>query len=834
MEPGCVNDDLTELLSTYLHKASLISELPNSVQVVIIGGGVVGCSVAYHLAKLGVSEVLLLEQNQLTSGTTWHAAGLVGQLRASKNMTRLAQYTTELFKSLASETGIETGFQQTGSFTLATDEERLEELKRQSTMARAFGVECELIGGEFLRDTWPEIRVDDVCGGVYLPGDGQTNPVDTTQALARGAKQMGVEIHENVRVEKLLVQGDRASGVELSDGRHINSAQVVLAGGMWSKDFAAQSQISIPLQAAEHFYVVTESISSFKKMRPTLRVPGEQAYYKYDAGKLLLGFFELKSKPWGADGIPSDFAFESLPEDFPHLEPLLDTAMSRFPALRSIGIQLFFNGPESFTPDDRYLLGETPELEGLFVACGFNSIGIQSSGGAGRVLAQWMHEGKPPMDLWDVDIRRTFDFQSEKSFLQARTTESLGLLYDMHWPHRQYATARDIYQSPLHQELLQCGAVMGEVAGHERPNWYAREGERQYRHTYGRPNWFDACQAECDAVSERVALFDQSSYPVFKVSGVEALNFLQHLSANNVDVEPGQIVYTQWLNEDGGIESDLTVTRISAEEFMVVGACGSSRRDFYWMKRRAPEFNCDVSLAPEVKIIGVMGPQSRNLLVELSDEEQDVTQISYYRSSQITLQGLPVRLNRLSYVGELGYELYVDKSSMLQLFHDLKRAGDRFGLGLAGFHAMNSCRIEKGFRHWGHDIHDHINPYQAGLGFAVDLGKGDFLGRAALLSEKNYKTRRLCSLSIESEDAPFMVHDEPVYRNGEAVGLTTSAAWGHRVGRSLAIADLSDKRNINKKWIEGGQFEIEVAGSRYPVSVRLGGFYDAKNERTKI
>ena len=392
------------------------SEIPDSAEVVIIGGGIVGCSVAYHLTQLGITDVLLLEQNQLTSGTTWHAAGLVGQLRASQNMTRLAQYTTELFQSLSKETGLETGYQTTGSFTLAMDAERLEELKRQATMARAFGVDCEVINGEFLADYWPEIRVDDVLGGVYLAGDGQTNPVDTTQALARGASLLGATIKEGIRVQKLLVRDGRAVGVELDEGATIRAKQVVLAGGMWSRQFASKFGVSIPLHAAEHFYIVTESIVGFDKMRPTLRIPGEQAYYKYDAGKLLLGFFELNAKPWGAAGVPHDFAFESLPEDLPHLEPLLANAMSRYPGLDSVGIQLFFNGPESFTPDDRYLLGETPELQNFFVACGFNSIGIQSSGGAGKVLAEWIHRGKPPMDLWDVDIRRTFSFQSDSSF----------------------------------------------------------------------------------------------------------------------------------------------------------------------------------------------------------------------------------------------------------------------------------------------------------------------------------------------------------------------------------------------------------------------------------
>mgnify|MGYP001167833699 CR=1 FL=1 len=792
-----------------------------------------GCSVAYHLARLGVSEVLLLEQNQLTSGSTWHAAGLVGQLRASQNMTRLAQYTTQLFQSLSAETGVETGYRRTGSVTLATDPERLEELKRQATMARAFGVECELINRDFLSDHWPEIRTDDVLGGVYLAGDGQTNPVDTTQALARGAAALGAQINEGTRVESLKVEEGKAVGVELADGSQVKANRVVLAGGMWSREFAARSGVSIPLHAAEHFYVVTESIEGFDAMRPTLRIPGEQAYYKYDAGKLLLGFFELNAKPWGAEGIRDDFAFESLPPDLPHLEPLLSSAMSRYPGLDSVGIQLFFNGPESFTPDDRYLLGETPELENLFVACGFNSIGIQSSGGAGKVLAEWIHRGKPPMDLWDVDVKRTFNFQSESSFLLDRTKETLGLLYDMHWPHRQYVTGRDVYKSPLHDRLIAAGAVMGEVAGIERPNWYAFGGESSYRHTYGKPNWFDACQRECDLVQGSVALFDQSSYPVFEVTGGQALDFLERLSANRVDVGQDQVVYTQWLNEAGGIEADVTITRLSDQKFMIVGACASSRRDYYWMKRHAAQFDCEIEFVTGKKILGVMGPKSRELLCSLSALPEEITELKYYRSKTIDIGGLCVRANRLSYVGELGYELLVEDRDMVALFDLLREPGRSVEVGLAGFHAMNSCRIEKGYRHWGHDIHDHIDPFEAGLSFAVDLDKPDFVGRESLFKSKSANLRRLCGLSIECEDAPFMIHDEPVYRDGVRVGLTTSAAWGHRLGKSLAMADIANETGVDRKWIESGFFEVEVASARYPVRLHLRPMYDPSQERVK-
>ena len=811
-----------------------MAALPDSAQVVIVGGGIIGCSIAYHLTQIGIRDVLLLERKQLTSGTTWHAAGLVGQLRATQNMTRLAQYTTELFADLSAETGLETGFRKTGSITLAMNSERLEELARQATMAKAFGVECELIGTDFIHEQWPGLKTTDVLGGVYLPGDGQTNPVDTTLALAKGARSGGAVIKEQCNVARLAVRDDKVTGVYLDEGALIEAETVVLAGGMWSREFAGQHNVCLPLHAAEHFYLVTEPLDNFTKMRPTLRLPDEQVYYKFDAGKLLLGCFELDAKPWGMDGIPKDFAFGTLAEDFPHFEPLFEMALERFPELGDAGVSLFFNGPESFTPDDRYLLGETPEISNLFVACGFNSIGIQSSGGAGKVLAEWIKHGKASMDLWDVDVRRTFPYQANKSFLFERTKETLGLLYAMHWPHRQFETARNVRLSPLHQKLLDEGAVMGEAAGWERPNWYARGDASVYEYTYGKPNWFDACQAECDGLAGSVALFDQTSYPIFRVEGPDALAFLQYLSGNNIDVDINQIVYSQWLNDDGGIESDITITRLDENLFMVVSAGASERRDWFWMRRHQQGFDCTVSHDTDATIIGVMGPRSRELLCELCDTPGKLADQAYYHSDTHVISAIPVRFNRLSYVGELGYELCVSKAEAVTVYEKLISAGEGVGLVHAGFHAMNSCRIEKGYRHWGHDIHDHINPYQAGLGFSVDLDKGDFIGRDTLVAAKGRQSRRLVNLAIEADDAPFMIHDEPIYRNGSFVGLTTSAAWGHRVGKSLAVADVQDPAGVDATWIRVGEFEVEVAGQRYPVKVQFKPLYDPTGSHLKV
>jgi glycine cleavage system aminomethyltransferase T/glycine/D-amino acid oxidase-like deaminating enzyme len=808
-------------------------DLPDSTNVVVIGGGIIGCSIAYHLTQLGIRDVLLLERKKLTSGTTWHAAGLVAQLRASLNMTRLAKYTVELFEELEMLTGQATGFRNTGSMTVALNDERLQELKRQATLARAFDVDCRVIKPSDIHDDWPELNLDQVKGGVYLPGDGQTNPVDTTLALARGARKGGAQIVEQVEVADLLIENDTVCGVRLSDGRSIRAHHVVIAAGMWSRDFGQKHGVSIPLQAAEHFYVVTESIDALAKMRPTLRMPDEQAYYKVDAGRLLFGCFELAAKPWGMNGIPQDFEFGTLPEDFDHIEPLLNLAANRYPPFADAGLQLFFNGPESFTPDDRYLLGETPEVKNLFVACGFNSIGIQSAGGAGKVLAEWIRDGYPPMDLWDVDIRRTFPYQSKRPFLVERTTETLGLLYAMHWPYRQFETARNQRLGPLHNELIKRGAVMGELAGWERPNWYSTKIGDDYVHSYGKQNWFDHCQRECLTLQHSVALFDQSSYPVFRVTGADATALLNDLSTSNLDVAINQIVYTQWLNERGGIEADVTITRVAENEYMVVSSCASERRDFTWLQRHASRY-AGVTVVNEtenIMMISLMGPDSHALLRQVLGLTASSALPDYYKSGRFEKNAMTVRANRLSYVGEPGYELYVATADALALYKSIVEA--KPDITHAGFHAMNACRIEKGYRHWGHDIHDQIHPYAAGLGFTIDDSKGNFVGRESVLKSRGKQTRRLVNFAVAGEHLPMLLHDEPIFFNGQQCGLTTSAMWGHRVERSIGIAAIQHEAGVDRQWLASESFEVEVAGERFPITPQLAAFYDPKNEKLR-
>ncbi len=741
----------------------MTANLPERVDVVIVGGGAVGCSIAYHLTKIGITDVLLLERRQLTCGTTWHAAGLVGQLRATRNLTELAKYTSELFAGLEAETGQATGFRQNGSLALALHAERFEELKRGASMARNFGLEVEVVGPAEIRSRYPLLNLDGVVGGVFLPKDGQTNPIDTTLALAKGARMRGARIVEGVKVERILVENGRAVGVRTPLGE-VRAGTVVIAAGMWSFWLARDIGVHLPLHAAEHFYIVTEPLEELPRDLPVLRVPDECAYVKEDAGKILLGCFEPEAKPWGMDGIPEDHAFETLPEDLDHFAPILEMATKRLPILERAGIATFFNGPESFTPDDRYLLGETAEVRDLFVACGMNSIGIQSSGGVGKVLAEWIRDRRMPVDLLDVDVQRMQPFQATRRYLYDRTKETLGLLYAMHWPYRQFATARGARRSPFHDRLLAAGAVMGEVAGWERPNWFALPGmERDYRYSYGPQNWYPAAKAECEAVRDRVALFDQTSFAKFIVQGPDACRVLNRICANEVDVPAGRIVYTPWLDERGGIQADLTVTRLSETEYLVVTAAAWHTRDLTWLRRHIPE-DARVTvtdITSGLPMLGLMGPRSRALLERLTGESLPNEAFPFGTSRILEIGYAEVRASRVTYVGELGWELYVPAEFALHVFERILEAGEAFGLGFAGMHAMNACRVEKGYRHYGHDIGPEDTPLEAGLGFTIAWDKaGGFIGREALLEKRDERPPRRRLVHIRMEDPSQLLYHE--------------------------------------------------------------------------
>jgi 4-methylaminobutanoate oxidase (formaldehyde-forming) len=814
-----------------------MKDLPKSARVVIIGGGVIGCSVAYHLVKKGWKDVVLLERKQLTSGTTWHAAGLIAQLRATANMTKLAKYSQELYGNLEAETGVATGFKRCGSITVALTEERKEEIFRQAAMARAFGVEVEEISPQEVKAKYEHLNIDDVKAGVWLPLDGQGDPANIALALAKGARNGGALVRENVCVTGMTKEGRRVTGVNWeADGEtgHIAADMVVNCGGMWGHEVGRMAGVNVPLQACEHFYIVTEAIEGLTQM-PVLRVPDECAYYKEDAGKFLLGAFEPVSKPWGMDGIPKDFEFDQLPEDFDHFEPILEAACERMPMLAEAGIHTFFNGPESFTPDDAYHLGLAPEMDNFWVAAGFNSIGIQSAGGAGMALAEWMDSGAKPFDLGDVDISRMQPFQGNKQYLFERSKETLGLLYADHYPYLQKKTARGIRRTPFHQHLLDNGAVMGEIAGWERANWFADEGqEAKYEYTWKRQNWFDNAAREHRAVRENVGMYDMSSFGKIRVEGRDATAFLNYVAGGQYDVPVGKIVYSQFLNHTGGIEADVTITRMSETAYLVVTPAATRLADQVWMQRNVGDFNVVITdVTAGEGVLAVMGPNSRKLLQAVSpnDFSNDVNPFGTAQEIEIGM-GL-ARVHRVTYVGELGWEVYVSADQAAHVFETLHDAGKAFDLKLCGMHMMDSLRTEKGYRHFGHDItcEDHV--VEAGLGFAVKTDKPDFIGRDAVIRKKENGLENRLLQFVLNDGEPLLYHNEPILRDGELVGYLSSGSYGHTLGAAVGLGYVPCKGETVAE-VLASDYEIDVAGARVKATPSMKPLYDPKSERVKV
>jgi len=808
-------------------------KLPKQARVVIVGGGIIGCSIAYHLGKLGWSDTVLLERRQLTCGTTWHAAGLIGQLRGSINMTKLAKYTCELYAGLEAETGQATGYRQSGSISIATTEGRLEELKRNASMAKVFDLQVDVISTQEIGERCPLLNTEDVLGGIHIPSDGYGNAVDITQALAKGARAAGVQIFQETKVEKILHDGVRITGASTAKG-DIAADYVVICGGMWSRDLAASVGVNLPLHACEHYYVLFDSVAGLDPSMPVTRDYDSCAYYKYDAGKLMVGAFEPNSRPWGMDGIDEDFCFDEIAGDFDHFEPVLEDAMHRVPALQDAGIQKFFCGPESFTPDVRYHLGEAPELKNCFVAAGMNSIGLQSAGGIGKVMAEWMRDGAPPADLWEVDVRRSMRFQGNRKYLRERVSETLGLLYATHWPFRQYESGRGVRRSAIHDRVAAAGACHGEAFGWERPNWYAPAGvEPRYEYSYGRQNWFDYSAAEHRAVRENVALFDQSSFAKFRLEGRDAMSVLNRVCANDVDVKVGRLVYTQWLNERGGIETDLTVTRLAEDCYLIVTAAETEVRDFDWLRRHITDSaRCVLTnVSSGMGVISIMGPRSRDLLQSITPADMSHKAFPFATSQEIELGFAIVRASRITFVGELGWELYVPTEFMTGVYDEIVEAGKNFELVHAGYHALNSLRMEKAYRHWSHDITDEDSPLEAGLGFAVKLDKaGGFVGREALLRQKEQGlARQLVQFKLHDPE-PLLYHNEPIWRDGKIVGHITSAAYGHTLGGAIGLGYV---HGLDGHSPVGDGYEIEVAGERFSAEASLAPMYDPKNERIR-
>ncbi len=811
-------------------------QLPKKARVVVIGGGVIGCSIAYHLTKIGWSDVVLLERKQLTCGTTWHAAGLVGQLRNSLNMTKLAKYTCELYSGLEAETGQASGYRQTGSISLATTNERFEELKRNASMAKVFGMQVDVVSNSEIKSMYPLVNMEDVVGGIYIPTDGTANAVDTTHALAKGARNGGAQIFQDVNVNHIIKNGDKVTAVETNQG-NITADHVVLCAGMWTRELAASIGFHVPLHACEHYYVVFESVAGLTSDVPVMRDYDNCTYFKEDAGKLLMGAFETNAKPWGMNGISEDFCFDEIPGNFDHFEPLLLSAMHRVPVLENAGIQTFFCGPESFTPDVRYHVGQAPSLSNCFVAAGLNSIGLQSAGGIGKVVAEWIRDGRPPVDLWEVDVKRNLPFQTNRKYLHDRVSESLGLLYATHYPFKQFQTSRGVRKSPLYDRLVKQGACHGVAFGWERPNWYAPEGKKvEYEYSYGRQNWFEYSAAEHKAVRENVTLFDQTSFAKFRLQGRDAESVLNWVCANNLSIKPGRLVYTQWLNEDGGIEADLTVTRIADDDYLVVTSGETETKDYDWLKSHIPDdAHCFLTnVTSSMAVISIMGPNARKLMQSLTPNDMSHEAFPFASSKEIEMGYGYLRASRITFVGELGWELYIPTEFAQGIYDVIIESGKVFDLVHAGYHALNSCRMEKGYRHWGHDITDEDTPIEAGLEFAVKYDKpGGFIGREALLKQKETGIKKILVQFLLKDPEPLLYHNEPIYCDNEIMGYIRSGMFGHTLGASVGLGYIEHPKGVSAEIINNGKFEIEVAGVRYPAKASLKPMYDPTMARIK-
>ncbi len=813
-----------------------MTTLPSSAKIVIVGGGIVGCSVAYHLGKMGLTDVLLLERGKLTSGSTWHAAGLVGQLRTSANITQLLGYSVALYDTLEKDTGLATGWKRNGGLRLACNEERWTEVKRQATTATSFGLEMHLMSAKEAQDLWPLMQVDDVVGAAFLPADGQVSPSDVTMALARGARQGGVTIKEDVSVTSIEVENGKVRAIVTNQGR-ITCDKLVICAGQWSRQLGKLAGVNIPLVSVQHQYLITEKIDGVTSGLPTLRDPDRLTYWKEEVGGLVMGGYEPNPKPWAEDGVPENFEFQLLENDLDHFEPLLELAQGRVPAMETAGVKSFINGPESFTPDGNFILGAAPEVSGIYVGTGFNAFGIASGGGAGMALAEWVAKGEPPYDLWPVDIRRFGRNHQDTNWVRTRTLEAYAKHYTMAWPFEEHHSGRPLRRSPLYDRLTAQGAAFGEKLGWERPNWFADKGETPKDvYTYGRQNWFDAVGREHRACRERVVVIDQTSFAKFQMIGKDAEAALSWICANNVARPAGSLIYTQMLNTRGGIECDLTVARLSPSEFYIVTGTGFATHDFDWIKRAIPA-GLDahlIDVTSSYAVLSLMGPRARDVLATLTNDDLSNDTFPFGQLRRITAAGAPVMALRVTYVGELGWELHIPVEFAATLYDALMTAGQPHGIANAGYRAIESLRLEKGYRAWGSEIGPDHSPLVAGLGWAVKLKSGTpFQGRDALIAQAAKPLPRLLAGFTAAPDT-ILLGRETIYRDGKRVGWLSSGGYGYTLSRAIGYGYVRDAENgVTRDIVLSGTYELEVAGERVPATVFLDPPYDPASSRIK-
>lgn len=816
----------------------MAENLPTSARVVVVGGGVIGTSVAYHLAHAGWKDVVLLERDRVTSGTTWHSAGLVVTFgSSSETSTEMRKYTRDLFGRLEAETGQATGFKPIGFIEVAADPDRLEEYRRVAAFNRYCGVEVHEISSSEIKKLFPLAQVDDILAGFYVREDGVVNPVDVTMALAKGARMHGARIVEGVPVTAVLQTRGRVTGVRTPRG-DLQCEYVVNCAGMWARQLGERSGVNIPNQAAEHYYLITGPIPDLPPNMPVLEDPGRYAYIREEVGGLLVGLFEPVCAPWNIAKIPEDFSFGEIPPDWDRMTPYLEKAMGRVPITLKTGIKKFFCGPESFTPDLRPIVGEAPEIKNYFVAAGLNSIGILTGGGMGRLLAHWIMTGTPDMDVTGINIDRLHRYQNNPEYRAERTVESLGMVYRCHYPTLSPQTARGAKKSPFHDRLAAARAYFKEVSGWESPDWYAPAGHapKADRLSFGRMNWFPWWKEEHDAVRTGVILMDMSFMCKFLVQGRDAGTRLNFLSANNVDGPAGMITYTQWLNPTGTLEADLTVTKLDDEKFWVVVTDTQLRHAETWMRRHmegAHAFVTDVTGA--YGQLNIQGPRSRELLQSLTSADVSNEAFPYRTAREIAIGYARVLCVRITYLGELGYELYIPAEQATHVYDRIIEAGRRFGLRHAGLKALASCRMEKGYRDYGHDIDNTDNAFEAGLGYFLDFKKpGGFMGREAALRQKHSGplTRRLLQVHVRDPE-PLMFHTEIVHRNGKPLGYTRSASYGHTLGGAVGLAMIEAGEPITQQYVESGTWEVEIAGKKYPAVASIKPLYDPEMQRIK-